>query len=183
MRKLISSINLTLDGFCDHTAVIVDDQLHRLAIQMLDQSDTVLFGRTTYRLFESYWPGVAATRQGPGHFIEFADKIDAKEKVVFSRTKQELTWQNSHWLGADLAAVVGELKQQPKKDILIFGSPGLLNQLIQLDLVDEYCIYMQPVMLGKGNPFSHTITEKIIFRLVSSRQLDSGVMELIFKRR
>ena len=95
MRKLIAAINMTLDGFCDHTAMIADEEIHQHYNELLSNADNLLYGRITYQLMESYWPSVAKTPTGNKPMDEFAVLIDNIEKIVFSRTLQDVSWNNT----------------------------------------------------------------------------------------
>ncbi|HXS36025.1 MAG TPA: hypothetical protein VN721_04955, partial [Flavipsychrobacter sp.] len=95
MRKLIASINVTPDGFCSHTTVIADEELHEYAVDSLKNADIGLFGRVTYQLFESYWPLVAKNRTDSQPEIEFADAVDNIDKIVFSKTLKSADWKNT----------------------------------------------------------------------------------------
>src|SRR5512135_315231 len=95
MRKLIFQINISLDGFADHTVAIADDELHDFSTDMLNNIDTILFGRVTYQLFESYWPLAPNDPEATKSIVEFADKINAIPKIVFSNTLQDVGWNNT----------------------------------------------------------------------------------------
>ena len=136
MRKLIAAINMTLDGFCDHTAVIADDEMHQHYNELLRDAGTILFGRTTYQLMESYWPSVVTNPTGNKPMDEFAVLIDNISKIVFSRTLRNVDWKNATFKKEVIKEEVVELKQQAGKDILV-GSPSLIVALTHLDLIDE----------------------------------------------
>ena len=148
MRKLVISLNITPDGFCDHRAVIADEELHQYSVEMLKESDTVLFGRVTFELFKDYWPKVARDSSGTPAENEFAKRADTIEKVVCSKTLQETSWKNSWMIKENLKEEILKLKQIPGKNILVFGSPGLSAELIKLELVDEYRFCVQPIIAG-----------------------------------
>src|SRR6185436_19612405 len=151
MRKLIAALNMTLDGFCDHTAMIADDEIHQHYVELLSNASTLIYGRITYQLMESYWPTVVRNPTGNKPTDEFGVLIDNISKIVFSRTLKNVDWKNSILKKEVIKEDVLELKQQAGKNILV-GSPSLIVALTQLDLIDEYQISVQPTILGKGLP-------------------------------
>jgi dihydrofolate reductase len=180
MRKLISSINITLDGFCDHTAVIVDDELHQNANELLRGVDTVLFGRVTYQLMESGWPPIVKKPTGIKSIDDFAILIDNIAKIVFSNTLKNVEWKNTKLAKEDIKEEVVKLKQQPGKNILV-GSPGIIITLMQLGLIDEYQFCVQPIILGSGLPLFKNIKDRIDLILLKTRTLGSGAIILYYK--
>src|SRR6187455_1859480 len=160
MRKLIAAINMTLDGFCDHTAGIADDELHQHYNELLSNADTLLNGRITYQLMESYWPNIVKKPTGNKPTDEFAVLIDNISKIVFSRTLQRVDWKNTKLKREVIKEEVLELKQQAGRSILV-GSPGLIVACMQLDLIDEYQLCVQPIILGNGLPLFKNIQDRI----------------------
>jgi dihydrofolate reductase len=128
MRKLIAAINMTLDGFCDHAAMIADDEIHQHYNEILSHADTLLFGRITYQLMESYWPSVVKNPTGNKPMDEFAVLIDNISKIVFSHTLKNVDWQNTLLKKEVIKEEVLELKRQAGKNILV-GSPSLIVAL------------------------------------------------------
>jgi len=124
MRKLIAAINMTLDGFCDHTAMIADEEIHKHYADLLSNADAILYGRITYQLME-YWQTVVKNPTGNKAMDEFAVVIDNIPKIVFSRTLKNVEWESAKLANRDIKEEVFELRQQPGKDILV-GSPGLI---------------------------------------------------------
>jgi len=173
MRKLIFSINMTLDGFCDHNAVIADEELHHNANELLKSIDIILFGRVTYQLMESSWPLIVKKPTGTKSVDEFAVLIDNIPKLVFSNTLKKVEWKNTRLAKKDIKAEVLELKKQSGKNIGV-GSPGLLIQLMEHDLIDEYQFCVQPIILGKGLPLFKNIRDRIDLNLIEIRPLASG---------
>lgn len=137
MRKVIAAINMTLDGFCDHTAVTADEELHQHYGNLLSKAGTLIYGRITYQLMESYWPDVVKNPTGEKATDEFALAIQDVPKVVFSRTLNSVQWENVKLAKGDVKDEVLQLKQQPGKDIFV-GSPSLIVALTNLHLIDEY---------------------------------------------
>jgi len=151
MRKLIAAINMTLDGFCNHTAMIADEEIHQHFNELLNNTDTLLYGRITYQLMESYWPSVVKNPTGNKPMDEFAVLIDNISKIVFSRTLQHVDWKNTKLKKEIIKEEILELKQQPGKNIIV-GSPGLIVAFMKLNLIDEYQLSVQPIVAGNGLP-------------------------------
>src|SRR3954447_15373134 len=118
MRKLIAAINIILDGFCDHTAMIADDEIHQHYNELLSNADNLIYGRITYQLMESYWPTVVKNPTGNKPTDEFAVIIDDISKIVFSHTLKNVEWKNAKLAKGSIKEEVLELKQQAGKDIL-----------------------------------------------------------------
>ena len=177
MRSLIFQINVTPDGRCDHSAVIADDELHRYALRTLELADTVLFGRPTYQLFESYWPQVAASGTGLSAVDEFARKLSPMAKVVFSKTLTEAGW-NTRVVRDDPVEEVLRLKQQKGKGLLIFGSPTLAATLRNAQLIDEYRFLLQPMVVGTGPMLFGHAAQRLDLTLQSATPFQSGVVAL-----
>ncbi|MBL0739981.1 dihydrofolate reductase family protein [Chryseolinea lacunae] len=177
MAKLIAGINMTLDGFCDHTSAIADEELHDYFTALLNNSGTLLYGRITYQLMESYWPDVVKKPTGNKSTDEFAVAIENTPKVVFSHTLKQVDWKNVRLAARSLKEEVLELKKQPGKDILA-GSPSMIVALTNLNLIDEYQLCVHPIVAGKGLPLFKTINDKIILKLVKTKTFGTGVIML-----
>ena len=180
MRKLIAAINMTLDGFCDHTAMIADDEIHQHYNELLSNADTLLYGRITYQLMESYWPTVVKNPTGNKPTDKFAVMIDNISKIVFSRTLKNVDWKNTKLKKEVIKEEVLELKQQAGKNILV-GSPSLIVTLMQLDLIDEYQLCVQPIILGNGLPLFKNINDRINLKLLKTKTFDSGSITLYYE--
>jgi dihydrofolate reductase len=180
MRKLIAAINMTLDGFCDHTAMIADDELHQHYNELLKNADALIYGRTTYQLMESYWPAVVKNPTGNKPIDEFAVLIDNIQKIVFSRSLKNVTWQHST-LKKDLSKEeILALKQQAGKDIFV-GSPSLIVALTRLNLIDEFQLCVHPVIAGKGLPLFKEINASIPLTLLKTKNLSAGAIVLYYE--
>jgi len=180
MRKVIAAINMTLDGFCDHTAVIADDELHQHYNELLSQAGAILYGRVTYQLMESYWPTVVKSPTGNKPMDEFAVLIQNIPKIVFSHTLTDVGWKNAKLAKGDLKNEVLELKQKPGKDIFV-GSPSLIVALTKLNLIDEYQLCVHPVILGNGLPLFKNIINTVILKLLKTKTLGSGAIILYYE--
>lgn len=181
MRKLIAAINMTLDGFCDHTAMTADDEIHEHYNDLLRNAGALLYGRITYQLMESYWPSVVKEPTGNKPTDDFAVLIDNIPKIVYSRTLKSVEWKNTTLKKAIIKEEISELKQQPGKN-LFAGSPSLIVALSNLNLIDEYQLAVNPTILGKGLPLFKNITERIDLSLSKTKTFGCGVIVLYYER-
>jgi len=179
MRKLIAAINLTLDGFCDHTAVVADEEIHQHYADLLSNAGTVLYGRITYQLME-YWRTVVKNPTGTKGTDEFAVIMDKIPKVVFSRTLKNVDWESAQLATRDLETEVLELKQQSGKDILV-GSPSLIVASMNLNLIDEYQLCVHPVIARNGLPLFKNVSNKTILKLLKTKTFSGGAITLYYK--
>ena len=180
MRKLIAAINMTLDGFCDHTAMIADEEIHQHYNELLSNADTLIYGRITYQLMESYWPSVVKNPTGNKPMDEFAILIDNISKIVFSRTLKNVDWKNTKLKKEVIKEEVLELKQQAGKKILV-GSPSLIVALTHLDLIDEYQLGVQPIVLGSGLPLFKNLKDRINLKLLKTKTFGCGAIILYYE--
>jgi dihydrofolate reductase len=180
MRKLIAAINMTLDGFCDHTAGIADDELHQHYNELLSTADTILWGRTTYQLMESYWPTIVKNPAGNKPEDEFAVLIDNISKIVYSRTLKNVVWKNTKLKKEVIKEEILALKQQPGKNILA-GSPSVIVALTQLDLIDEYQLCVQPIILGRGLTLFKNVKGRMNLKLLKTKSFGSGAVTLYYE--
>lgn len=174
MRKLIAAINMTLDGFCDHTAGIADDEIHHHYTELLRDADIIIHGRITYQLME-YWRPFVDDPTGNRSHDEFAVAIDNISKIVYSKTLPSVDWRNTELKREIDKEEISELKQQPGKDILV-GSRSLIVALANLGLVDEFQLGIQPIILGRGLPLFENITDRIDLKLVKTKPFGCGVV-------
>jgi dihydrofolate reductase len=180
MRKLIAAINMSLDGFCDHTAMIADDELHEHYNELLRSAGSLLYGRITYQLMESFWPSVVKNPTGNKPIDDFAVLIDNIPKIVFSRTLQQVNWNNTELKKEIIKEEILELKRQAGKDIFA-GSPSLIVALGQLDLIDEYQLAVQPTILGSGLRLFKNTRDRIDLKLLKTKTFGSGVIALYYE--
>lgn len=179
MRKVIATLNMTLDGFCDHTSGIADEELHQHYTDLLRSADTILYGRITYQLME-YWLTVLKNPTGNKTTDEFAVAIDNISKVVFSRTLKSLEWKTARLAERDLKEEVSALRQQEGKDILV-GSRSLIVALAQLGLIDEYQLCIHPVIAGDGLPLFKNINSRKLLKLIKTKTFGSGIIALYYE--
>jgi len=179
MRKIIAAINMTLDGFCDHTAGIPDDEIHQHYTDLLSKADTILYGRTTYQLME-FWRTFLENPSEEKSMNDFAIAIDNIPKVVFSHTLNNVEWKSATIANRDLKETVLELKQQSGKYILV-GSRSLIIQLMRLNLIDEYQFCVHPVIVGNGLPLLKNIHDRILLKLLKTKTFGSGAIILYYE--
>ena len=178
MRKVIAAINMTLDGNCDHTAGIPDDEIHQHYTDLLKDAGVLLYGRITYQLME-FWRPFVANPSGNKSMDEFAIAIDKVPKIVFSNTLKKLDWKSASLANLPLESEVIELKQQTGKDIYV-GSPGLISALTNLNLIDEYQLCIHPVIAGSGLPLFKNIKEKIKLKYIKTKSFNGGANILYY---
>lgn len=178
MSKVIAAINMTLDGYCDHTAVNPDETIHDHYTELLKSAGTILYGSTTFKLMQ-YWQDLLQHPSGEPAMDNFAAAIDQIPKIVFSHQLKDTGWDTATLAQQSLEATVVALKQQPGKPVLV-GSPGLIRQLLQLNLVDEYQICVHPVVASGGQPlFEHSSSTE--FKLINTKIFDSGAIILYYQ--
>jgi dihydrofolate reductase len=181
MRKVFWQMSVTVDGFMegpngelDYTAQFADQDFDRYATDMLKSIDAIFLGRRTYQLFADYWPSAA----GPD-----ADRLNQLPKIVFSRTLEKVEWNNSRLVKRNIGEEVARWKQEPGKDLALFGSADLASTFIRLGLIDEYRILVTPVVLGSGRPMFKDIKDRIALKLLTATTWSSGIMALYYQPR
>ena len=179
MRKIIAAINMTLDGFCDHTAGIPDEEIHQHYTDMVNSAGALLYGRTTFQLME-YWPTVVKNPTGNKGMDDFALAIDKVPKIVFSRTLEKVEWETAELATKDLKEDVLERRQQPGKDIFAC-SPSIIVALTQLGLIDEYQLCVHPVIAGSGLVLFKNIEDSIRLRLLKTKTFGGGAIVLYYE--
>ena len=185
MRLLRYSINVTLDGCCDHRVMIPDEDLHRHAMENIAQADALLFGRVTYEMMEAAWRAPAQTGARPEWmqpWMEpFAKTIDAAKKYVVSSTLDRVDW-NAALVRGDLAKAVQQLKQEPGKGLFV-GGVKLPLALAELGLIDEYEFIVQPRLAGHGPTLFAGLSKRVDLKLVSRLEFGSGAVAMRYEPR
>jgi dihydrofolate reductase len=176
MRPLRYSINVTLDGCCDHRAFAADEALHRHAAETLAGADALLFGRVTYEMMEAAWRSSARPAARPDWMEPFARTIDAARKYVVSSTLDRVDW-NAELLRGDLAKAVHRLKQEPGQGLFV-GGVKLPLALAELGLIDEYELVVHPRLVGHGPTLFAGLSKPQDLRLVSRMELGSGAVAM-----
>jgi dihydrofolate reductase len=180
MRNVIFAINITLDGCCDHTKQMADEETHEYFTRLIQQEvDLFVYGRKTYQLMVPYWPDIAKTHSETKAENEFADAFVCVNKVVFSRTLDSAEDKNTRIVRANLRDEILKLKQEPGKNILT-GGVSVPSQLIELGLVDEYCFVVSPTVAGEGTRLLEGVSlrERLQLKLVESKIFKSGCVAL-----
>jgi dihydrofolate reductase len=183
MRPLRYSINVTLDGCCDHRAASTNEELHRHATETLAQADALLFGRVTYEMMESAFREPARTGVRPDWmepWMEtFVRTIDAAKKYVVSSTLDRVDW-NAELVRGDLGTAVQQLKREPGRGLYV-GGVKLPLALAELGLIDEYEFVVHPVVAGHGPTLFAGLSRPIDLRLVSRREFGSGAVAMRYE--
>src|SRR4026209_1488377 len=181
MRPLRYSINVTLDGCCDHRAGIADEELHRHHAENLKQADALLFGRVTYEMMEAAWRLSTRTVAMPDWTEPFARTIDAARKYVVSSTLNRVDW-NAELVRGDLEKAVQQLKGEPGRGLLT-GGVTLPQALAELGLIDEYEFVVHPRVAGHGPTLFAGISKLVDLKLVSRLELGSGAVAMRYEPR
>jgi dihydrofolate reductase len=182
MRKIFLFMVVTADGYYEGPNQEfdwpnVDDEFNEFAVQQLDEVDTLLFGRATYEGMASYWPTPEAKQNDP----VVTDAMNSIAKVVVSRTLDKAEWNNSRLVKDNVAEEIRRLKEQPGKDIAIFGSNNLTLNLLDMGLVDELRIMVNPIVLGAGNSVFTSAKQRINLKLLKTRAFSSGNVLLYYE--
>ena len=178
MRKVIAAFNMTLDGTCDHSAGIADDELHQHYAELIDHAGIILYGRNTYQLMQ-FWKTLLDQPSGQQAMDDFARSIDKLPKLVFSNTLNEIHWHSAQLSDQPLQKKLIALKQLAGKSILI-GSRSLIIQLLNSHLIDEFQICIHPMIEGKGLKLFDQIQERIRLKLLKTKILSSGAIVLYY---
>ena len=186
MRKIISFMHISLDGFVagpngELDWVKIDEEIFDHVGKRIRKSDAALYGRVTYQMMERYWPTAADKPTATKHDIEHSKWYSKAHKIVLSKTMKEESLTNTTIISENLADRINEIKQSHtggSEDILIFGSPTATHSLLQLNLIDGFWLFVNPIILGRGIPLFVDIKDKIKLNLLTTRQFTSGVIEL-----
>ncbi|MFI5093818.1 MAG: dihydrofolate reductase family protein [Candidatus Acidiferrales bacterium] len=181
MRPLRYSINVTLDGCCDHRAISPDEEMHRNATENLERADALLFGRVTYEMMEAAFRPPAPTGARPDWMEPFARTIDAAKKYVVSSTLDRVDW-NAELVRGDLGKAVQQLKRELGKGLLT-GGVKLPMALAELGLIDEYEFVVHPRLAGHGPTLFAGLSQRIDLRLVSRLEFGSGAVAMRYEPR
>jgi dihydrofolate reductase len=181
MRPLRYSINVTLDGCCDHREMIADEDLHRHAMENIVQADALLFGRVTYEMMETAWRLSTRTVEMPDWTEPFARTIDAAKKYVVSGTLDRVDW-NAELVRGDLGNAVHQLKRESGKG-LFTGGVMLPLALAELGLIDEYEFVVHPRLAGHGPTLFAGLSKRVDLRLVGRLKFGSGAVAMRYEPR
>lgn len=169
---------MTLDGFCDHTAVVPDEEVHQHYTDLISSGDVILYGRITYQLME-YWRPFIKNPSGNKSMDDFAQAIDRIPKVVFSHSLKSVDWASARLAEGSIAEEVRNLRQLSGGDILV-GSRSMIIALMKLNLIDEYQFCVHPVLAGNGLPLFEKLQERIALKLIKTKTFGSGAVMLYY---
>jgi len=186
MRKIISFMHISLDGFVagpngELNWAKVDEEIFDHVGKRISEGDTALYGRVTYQMMEDYWPTAGDKPTATRHDIEHSKWYSKVHKVVLSKTMKGANLANTTIISDNLPDRINEIKQSSgggSEDLLLFGSPTATHSLMQLNLIDGYWLFVNPIILGQGIPLFVDIKDKIKLKLLTTRQFTSGVTEL-----
>jgi dihydrofolate reductase len=186
MRKIISFMHISLDGFVagpngEMNWIKVDEEIFDHIGKRISETDSASYGRVTYEMMENYWPNAGNEPNASKHDIEHSRWYNKVQKIVLSKTMKDTGLTNTKIISDNLSDRINEIKQSHhggSKEILLFGSPTATHSLIQLNLIDGYWLFVNPIILGRGIPLFTGIKDKIKLKLLTTRQFTPGVTEL-----
>lgn len=192
MRKILLPMMMTLDGFVAGPNGEMDwlppfddgalwEDLHEEMWTKLRSVDTLLLGRVTYQIWETFWPAAGSNPRSTKSDIEFSRFADRTQKVVFSKTLDKVEWKNTKLVRGDIAEEVSRLKEPPGKDLALAGGAGIAQTFMKLGLIDEYLITVHPVILGKGKLLFRNPGDRQKLRLVGTKRFRSGAVGLRYE--
>ncbi len=170
---------MTIDGVCDHTAGIPDEEIHQHYADLLNNAGAVLYGRITYQLMQ-FWQTLIKNPSGEKSMDDFAVAIDKVPKIVFSHTLKNTGWDSARLSDQSLEEEALELKRQPGKDIFV-GSRSLIIQLMKLNLIDEFQLCVHPVVAGSGLPLFENVNDRTVFKLIKTKTFSGGAVTLYYE--
>lgn len=183
VRRIISFMHISLDGFVagpngEMDWVKVDEEIFNHVGKRISQGDTALYGRKTYQMMEGYWPTAADKPNATKHDREHSKWYRDVHKVVLSKTMEGAELANTTIISENLSDRINKIKQQAGEDILLFGSPTATHSLLQLNLIDGYWLFVNPIILCQGIPLFQGIKDKTNLKLLTTRSFNCGVTEL-----
>lgn len=187
MRPIVSFMHVSLDGFVagpngEMNWIKVDDEIFDYVGDKINQTNTALYGRVTWEMMEGYWPTAADKPNASKHDIEHSAWYKKVDKVVLSKSMEGQQLANTVVISDDVEHRIKALKQQAGKEIIMFGSPGAVHLLLQHDLIDEFWVFVNPILIGKGISLFKNVQEITKLQLVASKAFDCGVVCLHYKK-
>lgn len=187
MRKIVLFMHVSLDGFVagpngEMDWIMVDDEMFDYAGKRTDAADTALYGRVTYQMMEAYWPTAGEQPGATRHDIEHSKWYNSVEKIVLSKTMKGMDRPGTRVISEDVSNEITRLKQGKGRDILIFGSPSASHFLMHENLVDDYWLFINPVLLGEGIQLFKDIKSKTKLKLIKTTTFPSGVVCLHYEK-
>jgi dihydrofolate reductase len=188
MRKVISFMHVSLDGYAAGPCgqmdwITMDEEIFQDAIDLAATTDAALYGRTTYQMMEGYWPTVLTNPNSTTLELHHAEWVENINKIVFSTTLKDVNWNNSRLIKENIAEEISKQKQRQGKNMMIFGSPTLTHSFIEMNLIDEYRINVNPVVLGKGVPLFKNLNHAVDLKLLQTKKFSSGVVGFLYKQK
>ncbi|BBE17761.1 dihydrofolate reductase [Aquipluma nitroreducens] len=186
MRKVVSFMHISLDGFVTNAKgemswINIDQEMFDLAKERTLAADIALYGRVTYELMEDYWPTAADQPNATKHDIEHSAWYNSVSKIVPSRTVKGPAPKNTRIISENLTDEIRKLKKEDGKEIIMFGSPSIVHELTAENLIDDYWLFVNPILLGGGNSLFKPFNQSIYLKLISSRTFLSGVVCLHYE--
>lgn len=188
MRKIIVTMWVTLDGFIagpngemDWVGQFYDEAMGNYEYDLVSAADTLLLGRVTYQSFAGAWPHIPDNPSASEGEKQYARKLNAMRKVVFSNSLESVEWSNSTLLKEVIPEEITKLKQEPGRDIVIYGSASIVRTLTNLGLIDEYQLLVHPIVLGGGKPLFQDIKDRVNLKLAQTKTHPSGVVILFYQ--
>jgi dihydrofolate reductase len=186
MRKVILLMHVSLDGFVagpngEMDWIVYDHDVEHDAHALHASTDAAIYGRVTYQMMESYWPTVLADPSSTGPALNHARWLDGATKIVISRTLEAVTWKNTLLIKDHVAEEIAKLKQQPGKDMWLIGSPSIVHEFMRHDLIDEYRLNVNPVVLGRGIPLFASADQPLQLKLQEAKPYACGVVGLRYE--
>ena len=186
MKKIIVSEHVTLDGFVaglngEMDWIKLDNEMFDLVNEFTIKADTALYGRVTYEMMEAYWPTAADKPNATKHDIDHSNWYNKSEKVVLSKTMKDVKRDKTTFISNNAATEIERIKNQSDKNIMVFGSPSIVHLLMQHNLIDEYWLFINPVILGEGIPMFEGLSNKTSLELVASKAFSCGVVGMNYK--
>ena len=187
MRKLVSFMHVSLDGFVagpkgEMDWIIVDEEIFDYAGYRTNESDTALYGRITYEMMDGYWPTAADQPNASKHDIEHSSWYKRVDKVILSRSMKDKKLPNTKIVSDNISGEIEKLKQAGGAEIIIFGSPSASHSLMKENLIDEFWIFVNPILLGQGIPLFKDVKERVKLKLIKSHSFSCGVVCLHYKK-
>ncbi|HMI05215.1 MAG TPA: dihydrofolate reductase family protein [Pedobacter sp.] len=187
MRKIILLMHVSLDGFVagpngEMDWIRINDEMFDTVGQFTENADAALYGRKTYEMMDGYWPTAAEQPNASKHDIEHGQWYNKVEKIVVSNSMKDTRRANTRFIGGDVAAGIEQIKQQPGGTILMIGSPSAFHELAAHNLVDEYWLFVNPLLIGSGIPIFKNISSKVELKLTETKTFSLGVIGLHYEK-
>lgn len=186
MRKVIFLIHVSLDGFVagsngEMDWIVYNDEVEKYSHDLHETTDTAIYGRVTYEMMHGYWPAVLGNPESSEGDRNHARWYESATKIVVSKSQDSVPGENTILIRDNIAESITKIKQQPGKDLWLLGSPSLAQTFMQLELIDEYRLNVNPVLLGSGKPLFNGLDAKLDLKLIEAQTLKGGVAALRYE--